>query len=111
MLALLLALQTTTCIPLAGQFTCYTQSQPYVPPPPIAQVDVRGAIGAYERGRARRLEQDAPITAFQEELARRMAILARQGRCDDAERLAALAGEVELVEASRRVCHLVERRP
>lgn len=113
-LALLLAMQTTTtnCIPLGGQINCTsTTPQPYQAPPPMTQVDVRGAIGAYERGRQARQQYEAPPpeddpveNPFRVELSRRMGILYRQGRCEDAFRLAALASEPELADASRRLC-------
>jgi hypothetical protein len=112
---LAMAMQTTTtCIPLGGHVTCTSQTpQPYVPPPPITQVDVPGALRMYEAGRAQRemagAMSEAPkgngsMTAFQEELANRMGVLSRQGRCEDAFRLAALAGESELADASRELC-------
>lgn len=115
-LLLALAMQTTNtqCTPLGGSINCTTYApQPYTPPPPITQFDAGRAIRSWEAGRAardQREQQAAPergggdLTSFQEELAQRMGILSRQGRCEDAFRLAALAGESELADASRRLC-------
>lgn len=106
-IALLIAAQTTTtCIPLGGQMTCTSQTpQPYAPPPPITQVDIP-RIAREARSSGPRPESFE--NSFQEELARRMGILARQQRCEDAYRLAALAGEPELADASRRLCPFTE---
>jgi hypothetical protein len=115
-----LAMQTTTtCIPMGGQVTCTSntpaavQTTPYQPIQ-ITPVDVAGAYRAAQAGRAAREQVDEAdvtpksgatvVNSFQEELANRMGILSRQNRCEDAFRLAALAGESELADASRSLC-------
>ncbi len=100
---------TTTCVPMGGQVTCHSQPMATVPAPgPITQVDVPRAIRSMPRYEAPPPVE--PITSFQEELARRMGALVRQRRCEDSFRLAALAGEIELADASRRVCPFEEPR-
>jgi hypothetical protein len=122
----------TQCTPIGGMINCnsttYTPA-PYVAPQPMTQVDVAGAMRSAQDLRNAQLQQQlleqqlaasddgggsepkvtgaeagASASTFQEELARRMGILARQNRCEDAHRLAALAGEVELADASRQLC-------
>lgn len=112
-----LAMQTTntTCSPgVGGTVQCQTQSQPAYQFPHIQTLDVGEIYRAAQAGRAAREQvadaEPAPKSggeiqdSFQRELAQRMGILARQSRCEDAYRLAALAGESELADASRSIC-------
>ncbi len=106
MFALLLQV-TTTCIPMSLTVTCHSAPMPSYQAP-ITQVDVPRVLRSMPQRPV--MVPDEPITSFQEELARRMGILVRQRRCEDAHRLAALAGESELADAARRVCPFEEVR-
>lgn len=107
MILFLLMQVTTTCVPLGGQVTCTSTQPPAYRAPPITQVDVGAAIRNMPRYEPRSV-QDEPITSFQHELMSRMRVLIQQRRCEDSFTLAALAGEPELADSSRRVCPLRE---
>lgn len=108
-LLLALALQsTTTCNTIGGTLFCSTQPQATAQAPQprtnITPVDIPSLLQRMPQRSRNTSEPQPDVTAFQQELANRMGILYRQRRCEDAYRLAALAGESELADASRRLC-------
>lgn len=115
-LALLLALQSssTNCYNLGTTVQCDTYQQPApASPPPPQGFDAGAAFRAFQMGQEARQQEESARSAQADsaqrsdpryELAVRVSDLIGAGRCEDAYRLAILAGDELMAQRARELC-------